>query len=375
MRDFVEPWAQEAIYLDNEAYFTELLENIKSAQTNIDVEMYIFKSDELGKKVVDALILAAKRGVHVRVLIDSVGSATSTDQLEEWFRNTPVQLRFYHRFFNRGVLNTFTRLNRRNHRKTWIFDNQYAHVGSVNITKVHLPRSLGGDGWRDATLCVSGDSVSVLRDSFEVAWTKPSIVPGRGRRSQAREILSVREGHDGDLIHMNDSPKRRHSLRIENKIRLLGAKKRIWFANPYFAPHRDMVQALLAAGHRGVDVRIVVPKKSDVFFMPILSFSYYKALLEAGVKIYRYLPSMLHAKIRIIDDHLVLGSSSLDYRSLLYNLESDVVVTHKVNQDKLMCEVESYIKESEIVTLDEINKAPFLIKVLARIILLFKYWV
>lgn len=374
MGEFARRWAKESIHLQNEAYFTTLFADICHAQATIDVEMYIFNHDELGQRIIAALLEAADRGVRVRVLVDSVGSAGSSTKLYEVFQNTPIEIRFYHRFFKRGMLNTLTKLNRRNHRKTWVFDGALAHLGSVNISMVHVPKAQGGGGWQDATLRVEGEAVDTIIESFVVAWTKPSVLPGKGRRPSARKLLDQSEGHDGDLVHFNDTTHRRISLRWENKKRLRETTARIWLANPYFAPHRGMIRALRMAAKRGVDVRIIVPKESDVFFMPLLSFTYYKVLLEAGVKIYRYLPAMLHSKIRITDEHYVLGSSSLDYRSLLYNLESDIVVTHEVNQAALQCEVQKYIANSETITLATIENTPWYIRWLSSVFSLIKYW-
>ncbi|HVJ65205.1 MAG TPA: phospholipase D-like domain-containing protein [Bdellovibrionota bacterium] len=367
-------WHEESLFTHGDEFYVSLIADIASAREQIDMEMYIYRLDGLGRRVSEALIGAARRGVRVRLLVDAIGSAFELEGLEAFFAETGVQLRFYRRFIVGGVLTPLANLNRRNHRKTALIDRRWAYVSSANVSSVHLSRAAGGESWKDVSARVSGEGVLALEAAFEVAWTKPSWRPGLGRRHKRREF-EAREGHADDLVHLNDTRSRRRSLRLENKLRILQARERVWIANPYFAPHHSELRALKNAARRGLDVRVLLPKVSDVFFMPFVTFAYYKTLLRAGVKVYRYLPSVLHEKLRIIDDHHMIGSSNFDFRSLLYNLECDVMVTHPENQQKLERDFESSLLHAEALTVGEIERTSIFTKILATIFSLFKYWV
>lgn len=375
MKKAQECWLDEELFLDSADFYQSILKDIAGVQDTLDVELYIFEFDRIGSEIAYALSAAAERGVRVRLLVDSVGSASSGDEIEAYFAGTKVDLRWYRRFFAAGWIPAPWRLNQRNHRKTWIFDKKISYVGSANVADCHLPVSLGGEGWKDASVRFVGHEMDVLNDAFELAWTKPSLLPGRGRHAKARKLGDDTEGCDNDLVHLNDTAKRRRALRKENRKRLLRAQKRVWLGNAYFAPHQRFVRALRKVAKKGVDVRVLVPRHSDVFIMPIITFSYYEFLLKGGVKLYEYLPTVYHAKVRLIDDHAVVGSSNLDYRSIFYNLEGDVCLTLESTQKKLEADFEADLAKSAPITLDTIRATPWWFRTLAHVLSILRYWV
>jgi len=362
-------WTEEKLYLKNEDYFSELLGAIDAAQKSIEAEIYIFKFDEVGMAIIEALKSASARGVRIRLLVDTVGSLASGSRLEKDLKDLKgLELRFYHRFWGPHVLPSFARFNRRNHRKTWIFDEDRFFVGSANIALLD---------WKDISVSLRGGDLAPLLRSFEVAWQKPSLRPSKGRRAAMKKLLRFRrEGGDDDLIHLNDTARRRRSLRSENRKRLLRATERIWLANPYFAPPPSFIRTLCKMARKGIDVRVLAPNQSDVFFMPFVTYGYCRRLLKAGVKLYAYLPHVYHAKVRIVDQHFVLGSSNLDYRSVLYNLEVDVKITHKETQKLLDDDLKNdYENNSILVTREMIDQVSWPTKFLARIFSWLRYWI
>ena len=178
----------------------------------------------------------------------------------------------------------------------------------------------------------------------------------------------------GKWIRLNDTLlKRRRNYNLILR-QLRGATRRIWLASPYFVPRLSLVRALCGAARRGVDVRIMVPKNADVFFMPWLASTYFLGLLNAGVKIYEYLPRFAHAKVQVIDDWATLGSTNLNHRSLHHDMEVDVIVTLPENRRRLEDELVRAFDQSKIVTPGSLRETPWFQAIASRLFLLFRRW-
>ncbi len=355
-------WDAEKIFFGGEEYFGQISRDIESAKKTIDVEVYAFELDDLGKSLSYLLIGAAERGVAVRILADGIGSAQSLRDIAAQFKNTKVETRIYHPVFGRGILSVFRDLNRRNHRKTWLFDSHTAYVGSMNIAR---------NQWEDFGLRVEGKHVANLAKAFRRSWE------GKARwREFLRNPRNIRSAPDkeGKWIRLNDGllMRRRNYKLFLKQIR--NARQRVWIANAYFAPNLRLVRELCRSAHRGVDVRLLVPSRSDVFFMPWLTSTYYLGLLRAGVKIYEYLPRFFHAKVQVIDDWASLGSSNLNHRSLLHDLEADIHITHPENMKLLEEELVRDFGKSQIVDAKLLLDISWLQSVASRLTLLFKRW-
>lgn len=324
---------EEIIFSDGSIYFNALLNDIDNAVETINLEVFIFNRDLLGTRVANALIRAAKRGVSVRILVDGAGTpfwgATFAKALEKVgaqtkvFHPFPWQLWNWSRsavkipFVLKGIY-LFFKANSRNHRKVCIIDNKIAYVGSVNFSQCHLSIEDGGENWRDTVVRLTNIDVSELQKSFEIAWTHRSITERlRDAFVQIRKDPRVR---------LNYTRHRRRILYKNLMRRMQLCQQRIWITNAYFVPDNVLMRRLKEAAKSGIDVRIVLPKKSDVMMMPWASSTFYYSLLKSGVKIYEYLPSMLHAKSLILDDWFLIGSSNLNHRSLLHDLEADVTI-------------------------------------------------
>jgi cardiolipin synthase len=157
-------------------------------------------------------------------------------------------------------------------------------------------------------------------------------------------------------------------------VRILGAERRIWIANAYFVPDGSLVRALRVAAEAGVDVRVVVPAVSDIFFMPWVTSAFHVGLLRAGVKIFEYTGGMMHAKTMLIDDWGLVGSSNLNHRSLLHDLEADVVVDSSGACSSLEGQFKSDCENARQVTLDTWTERPWLERTIGRM-LLWMRWV
>lgn len=374
---------QEQIFTDGKNHFNALLADIASAKHSVDLETYAFHNDYLGHKIANALAAAAKRGIKVRVMVDGAGSPLWSTIYAPMLENASAITKVFHPFpwqlwnWSRSVVKLpfilkwiylILKVNFRNHRKVCVIDNKIAYVGSFNISKHHLPKSEGGDEWRDTSVRLSGIDLSEFRKAFDAAWYHRTI------KERIRQIFQqVRK----DLpIRLNYTRHRRRIL-YKNLLRKISqCKKRIWITNAYFVPDNFLLKKLKEAARSGVDVRILLPRKSDVMMMPWASSTFYFSLLKAGVRIFEYLPSMLHAKSLILDDWILIGSSNLNYRSLLHDLEADINITTPSAKQTLIEQFLNDLNQSREISLESWKTMrPRRQRIMGRLVLYIKYWI
>lgn len=381
-------WDQEAVYHSGDPFFDGLLEELDRASHSIEVETYIFQEDVLGLALVEKLIAAAKRGVTVRLMVDGIGSPAFTPRRAAELTHQGVATRIYHPLpwnfpnWKIGQMARVTRfftylqkLNRRDHRKMFLIDGKTAWIGSMNVSRLHLYRYTGDEAWRDTSARVQGGAVSELVRAFDRTWLRAA-----GVRAQPRTLKAViaamrnRPTFRAGLIRLNSSRSARRHLYKDLVRRMNASKKRIWITNAYFAPDTLLLRALRMAAWTGADVRVLVPKKSDVFFMPWVTEAFYNRLLVSGARVFEYLPSFLHAKTLIIDDWAIVGSSNLNHRSLLHDLEVDVVLKKEDSRRSLEEQFLKDLQHSREILIDDWRALPLRRRIAGRIFLFFKYW-
>lgn len=372
---------QQIIFSDSKSYFDSLITDIDSARLSIQLETYIFNKDTLGQRIADALIKAALRGLSVRVLVDGAGTPFLGDIVEK-LEQAGAQTRVFHplpwnlwqlsRSFVKVPLLTkiiylFRNINLRNHRKVCIIDQKIAYVGSFNISKVHLSRENGGDGWRDTGVKISGLNLQELIKAFLTAWNHLPI------QERIHRLFSK---HDPEpIIRLNNSRNRRRKLYHNLLNKISHSRKRIWMTNAYFVPDNFLLKYIKDAAQSGIDVRIILPKKSDVFFQPMASSAFYESLLKTGVRIFEYLPSMLHTKTLILDDWIIVGSSNLNHRSLLHDLEVDVNIVVPESKQAIENQFIEDLANSQEIFLSQWQKRPYYQRIFGRLLLYLKYWI
>ncbi len=376
-KDAEEEWTNEELFFDGDSFFADVIAGLDSASRTIAVESYIFERDILGERVAAALERAAARGVEVRVLVDAIGSPGWVAHYGERLNKAGVKFRVFHRlpwkkeggirppsFRTITSLNWLRRLNRRNHRKLIIVDDERAWVGSMNISAVHLAEVHGANAWRDTSLFVEGPQVVLLRDAFDrasLSWRKrvgtKAVVRPRSRLVRLNSNRRWRKFHYRDLVR-----------------RLREAKEKIWITTPYFVPSGKIVDALTHAAARGVDVRLLVPGRSDVFFMSWVAAAFHSALLPAGARIFEYSPSVLHAKVLQIDDWATVGSSNFNHRSLFHDLEVDVVVSRAEHRAELSERFLTDTGQSIEAKWESRSLRSAFMRMLGRLLLRFRHW-
>jgi len=327
-------------FFDGDACYDALVAAIGRARHHVHVEYYIFRDDAAGMRIVDALIERAKAGVEVRLLVDAVGEGLGHAPVRS-MREAGVDVRFFN-----GVrsLRVWRRLmNFRTHRKIVVIDGWVGFTGGMNITDDHSARAHGPNAWRDTHLWMEGPAVHGLQATFLANWvfttdddlgcTKTSrfatffpptpegwelpdaTALGRdadravGQRQIAQILAS---GPDDDV----------YAIEAFYFAAITSAHERLWLTTPYFVPGEAILAAIASAAHRGVDVRLLVPRQTDSLWVDAASRTYHDELLAAGAQIYLYDPPMLHAKTAVIDDALaIVGTANLDNRSFRLNFE------------------------------------------------------
>lgn len=372
---------QQLIFSDGKNYFDSLIIDINSARFSVDLETYIFNNDNLGQLVAEALVQAALRGLTVRVLVDGAGTPFLGDLIQK-LEQAGVQTRVFHPLpwslwqisrsfvkvpFLTKIIYLFRNINLRNHRKVCIIDQKIAYVGSFNITKVHLSKAQGGDGWRDTGVKITGLNLQELIKAFLIAWDHSPI--------QERIHRIFHRNDPEPIIRLNYSRHRRRKLYNNLLKKISHSKKRIWMTNAYFVPDNFLLKRLKDAAKSGIDVRIILPKKSDVFFQPMASSTFYESLLKTGVRIFEYIPSMLHTKTLILDNWIIVGSSNLNHRSLLHDLEADVNIVIPQSKQAIEHQFLEDLKNSQEIYLNQWQKRPYFQRIFGRLLLYLKYWI
>lgn len=302
---------------DGPEVYSAMLAMIEAASRWIHFENYIIASDATGEIFADALIRAAKRGVRVRVLYDAFGSRGTRRSYWSVLRSAGIEARAFNRINPMRPLRSL----RRDHRKLVSVDGLTAVVGGVCIGDEWAGSAeKRREPWRDTAVEVAGAAVPAIEVTFERLWREAGgdAAIDAGLRSDPQGDANVRvvEGTPG-------------WLRLYRAIALLAAvaADRIWITDAYLVAPSPLFHGLIAAARDGVDVRVLVPGKTDVPWVRTLTRVGYRELLDAGARIWEWHGPMLHAKTAIVDDHwFKVGSSNLNPSSLFSNHELDLVV-------------------------------------------------
>ena len=309
------------ILTDGYEFFPSLLRDIASAQSHIHIDVYIFEDDALGRLISDALIAKARQGVEVRVLYDDVGCWSVLTHFFERMRIEGIEVEP----FMPVRFPTFARkMNYRNHRKLFIIDGKVGYIGGMNFALRYV-KGRHDRGWRDTMLRIEGSGVYSLQRSFLIDW----YFVDRTQLSDKKYYPKYDEEPHGALLQtVTSAPLAAYPEIMQGYVRIiLSAKKYIYIQSPYFLPTEIVFFALKTAVASGVDVRVMVPRKTDGWFVEWGSRSYLREAQEAGVRILLYEPRFLHAKMLVCDDNIcTCGSTNIDFRSFLNNFEANTFV-------------------------------------------------
>lgn len=363
------------LFFTPEEYFSSLSEGIDQAQDEIILETYIFKLDATGNQILSALVDAVARGVKLRILIDGVGSYDDSNLIADQLKSQNSEVRVFHplpwdfavyrralkagRWYSQFFY-LFASINRRNHRKLCVIDQKVAWLGSYNITADHsnLSSRSENDYWHDTGLRVSGSVVQMLATNFTHVWQrKQGSIGQRSRHYMARAEIKRR---------------RQPKLHLIGELEKCG--QRIWITNAYFNPTNQVLKLLKRKAKAGISVQLIVPKRSDVVFFPLLSRSFYTDLLESNIRVFEYGARVLHSKTILIDEQVLVGSTNLNYRSLFHDLELDLLLDDAQMVEQMRERFCRDISDSVEITLHHWQQHPWLLKLLGWLSRFLRYW-
>ncbi|MCB1054552.1 MAG: phosphatidylserine/phosphatidylglycerophosphate/cardiolipin synthase family protein [Acidobacteria bacterium] len=334
------PWPtgeiqEPALYFEGDDLYDSMRAVIRQARRSIDVETYILAADEVGRSLAAELADRSRAGVQVRVSVDAIGSGgVFSRELESCLEGDGIEVRRFARWSWRHPSQVY----RRDHRKLLVIDDRIAYLGGFNIHRESSRRVVGRSRWRDTHVRVEGRLAAEAGALFDAFWSGDlDWSPDRGAR--------------GDVLVPNHSRTCRRRLHcLYNRV-LRSARLRLDLTTPYFVPDRRTRDELLRAARRGVDVRLLLPAKSDVPLARWAARAAYRRLLDAGVRIYEYQPRMLHAKTAVVDRIVATaGTANLDSRSLLVNHELNLFSATRVFCENLIEQFEKDLESSTEVT-------------------------
>jgi cardiolipin synthase len=301
------------LLIDGAATYDAMIGAIESAESYVLVQFYIVRDDNVGRRLRDALIRQARKGVRVLFLYDEIGSIKLANSYLDTMREAGIAVSGFKT--TKGRSNRF-QINFRNHRKLLVVDGRSGFIGGHNLGDEYLK-------YRDTHLRVDGPATQHIQFTFLKDWYWAT------RQIEALEPhIQVVETADQAVAIVNTGPADTvYNCGILFMTLITSARDRLWITSPYFVPDDAMVIALQAAAQRGVDVRIILPDKADQRIVELASFTYYSDMLNSGVRLYRYRDRFMHQKVILVDNIVAgVGTVNLDNRSLYLNFEATALV-------------------------------------------------
>lgn len=318
------PFKDNAVefYTDGYQFFPALLQAIKGATNHIHLDTYIIADDPLGRLVSDALIAKAREGVEVRLIYDDVGCWRVPERFFDRMRQAGVKVRS----FMPVRFPAFTsKVNYRNHRKVCVIDGTQGFIGGMNIALRYVKGLHGGAlPWRDTHMRLRGSVVYALQRAFLVDWYFVDRTLINDHRYYPPMPWHI--SNDSLAQVVTSSPIAQWPDIMQGYVRiLLEAKRYVYMETPYFLPTEPVLFAMRTAALAGVDVRLLIPRRSDAWLIQLASMSYVTETLEAGVKVRLYEKGFNHSKLLVADDQIsTCGSTNIDFRSFENNFEANV---------------------------------------------------
>ncbi len=321
------------VFTEGDELYASMLDAIAAAQQRVKLESYILADDEVGRRFIAALSERAQAGIDVRVYLDAAGSLFwGSRAVEKALKDGGVDMRWFHRWSWRDPL----RYNRRNHRKLLVVDGRTGLLGGFNLHRENSRAVYGELRWRDTHVQVDGTLAQGLESLFDAFWHK---------RRRMRPDLEAPGGH---TLITNHSRRGRSFLQDLYAARFATAHHSIHLTTPYFVPDYRTRRSLMRAAQRGVEVRVLVPRKNNERLPQWAAQAAYANLMAAGVRIHEYLPRMLHAKTVVVDgDWCSVGTANLDYRSFFLNYELTLASTNPELVETLEKEFQADLAQSD----------------------------
>ncbi len=369
------------------ATYAAMFSAIDAARDSINMETYILEGDAIGQKFADALIAKQAQGVQVNLIHDAVGTLGTPTAFFKRLTDAGIRVVVFNPV-NPLKAKAGWEVNQRDHRKLLIVDGRVAIMGGINISSVYSGGSSGSFGssggtrsndgdkkrlpWRDSDLQIEGAAVAQLQKLFFATWEAqkaPAPAP--------REYYPAPERVGREVVRaIGSTPEEPFSqIYVALITALNGAESEILLTNAYFVPDPQLMQALIRAVARGVDVKLIVPSTTDSSLVFHAGRSHYEPLLRGGVKLYERKSALLHAKTALIDGvWSTVGSTNLDWRSFLHNQEVTAVILGTEFGAKMRAAFDRDLAESDPITLEAWEHRPLATRAKEMFARLWEYW-
>jgi cardiolipin synthase len=355
------------LLFDGPATMREMMASARAATSSINLETYIFDQDKVGAEFADLLIEKQRQGVQVNIMVDAVGNLATPATFFDRMRQAGIRVIVFNPV-NPAKAKGKWEVNNRDHRKLMVVDGRIAFTGGINISSTYANSSLFRSrhkpdevdeskvGWRDTHIKIEGPAVAPLQWSFVNLWVQQE----GGELSRAEYFPALAPVGDKILRVLATNPDGDFEIYKSLVVAMSEAKKSIHLTAAYFVPDQQIVDALVGAARRGVDVRLVLPGVSDHSMIRYAGQAFYDQLLKGGVKIHELQIAVLHAKTAVIDGAWsTIGSANIDRRSFIHNYELNVVVIDPAFGRDMESAFNEDLHDSKEVTLEQWRHRPW----------------
>ena len=319
------------ILLNGEEIFPAKLALIRSARRTINYAQYVFEDGAPAKDIADALAERCRAGIKVNVLLDAVGALAMPNEFRDEMKDGGCRVE------NFRPLRPFSinRANYRNHRRILVVDGLVGITGGAGTSGKWSGNGRQEGHWRDTDIQIEGPVVEQLQGAFAENWLEATGVAIGGPEYFPRRRLESKGDVDAQVVRSSPAGGGT-AMYTMFLLALASARHSIHITNPYFVPDEKMIDTLLAAAKRGVEIKLLIPGAIDHNLVRQASRSEFGRLLESGVQIYEYRPALLHAKTMVVDGiWATVGSTNLDHRSFSLNDELNVAIYDVATAQKL----------------------------------------
>ena len=353
---------------------------IAAASDHINMETYILEDDEVGRRFADALIAKQREGVQVNLIYDGVGTLGTPEEFFQRLRDSGIRTLQFNPV-NPATAKAGWEVNQRDHRKLLIVDGRTVFLGGINISSVYSggssrraskARPDDEQPWRDTDLQIEGPVVAEFQKLFLATW-----LAQKGEPLAPRNFFPTLQAQGKEVVRaIGSSPDDEFSLIYVTLLSAIGsAETEVWLTNAYFIPDPQLLAALKAAAARGVDVRLVLPGRTDSALVFHAGRSYYDQMLQDGVIIFERRDALMHSKTAVIDGvWSTVGSTNFDWRSFLHNQEVNAVVLGTDFGDRMRAAFEDDVARSEQITLEQWRQRSFVLYLKEWFSRLWQYW-
>lgn len=343
------------VFTNGAQFYPAMRDAILAAEASVNLEAYIFHRGEVADVFLDAMVERAKAGVEVRLVVDSIGSSGIGRRNVQRLRDAGARVCFYQPL----TWHRLHRLNNRTHRELLVVDGRVAFTGGAGVADWWAKPEGGKPAWRDTMVRFEGPIVAALQGVFAENWLEccGEILTGPRYWPPTEEV-----GQTPAMLVKSSPADRATVSRVVFQMLVEGATREVDISTPYFLPDRALRRALVRTAQRGVRVRIIVPGRvTDQRLVRLASRRMYREMLEGGVQIYEYRPSMTHVKALMVDEGwAVVGTTNIDNRSFEHNDEVNVAMRDIVLARRLRQDFECDLVASDMITIDEWRARPFL---------------